>query len=79
MVWKPAVIDHSLLKVSSEGISLVAKGPLDNPAAEFTSGSNGFSLEGSFSLREETSTSPGAYGTSRPTGWEGRIFFKLKA
>lgn len=70
------------LKVSSQGISLVAGGTLTNPTAQFTSGKegNGFLLSGHLALSEETSTTPGTYGTTLPTiGWEGRIFFKLKA
>ena len=70
------------LKVSSQGISLVAGGTLTNPTAQFTSGKegNGFFLSGNLTLSKETSTTPGTYGTTLPnTGWEGRIFFKLKA
>ena len=69
------------LKVSSKGISLVAGGTLANPTAQFTSGKigNGFLLSGHLELSEETDTAPGTYGTTLPRGWEGRIFFKLKA
>ena len=78
------------LKVSSEGISLVASGTLATPLAQFTSGSNGFALSGSFALSVQdkevviddegtTVKIPGTYGTSLPTGWEGRLFFKLKS
>lgn len=73
-------VGYPSLKVSASGISLVATGPLSNPAAEFTSSSGGFSLEGHLTLREENGDKTGCYwlGDSLPTGWTGRIFFKLK-